>query len=164
VTERKRLENERMDALAQTALMQQQRADEAEQFRLAQLRFVDIICHEIRNPLNGIVNNIDMLRQGRAQMKRLLVDSNLIPADVLPKVLLQLDKEEALWGAIELCITHQVHSHCFCLPKLLITLYQKQRRITDDVLHMSRLQSGRMTIQVANKQSLLVMIPHSRTC
>ena len=48
ITERKRLENERLDALVQSAQHHRKRALDAEDFKQQQSNFVDMICHEIR--------------------------------------------------------------------------------------------------------------------
>lgn len=125
VSERLQLERSRLDALALVAETSEARAREAEQHRREQERFVDMICHEIRNPLNGIVNNMDMLLVERADILASL--RKLTTADV-KDIIDRIEGQEALWDAIELCADHQ-------------------RRITDDVLQISRLHAGHFGIQ-----------------
>ena len=55
VTDRHRLEQERVELI-------QRAAAAADEHRHEQEIFVDTICHGIRNPLNGILNNVDLLR------------------------------------------------------------------------------------------------------
>lgn len=40
----------------------QQRVEDAEHHKKQQEMFVDMICHEIRNPLNGITNNMELIK------------------------------------------------------------------------------------------------------
>ncbi|KAJ3097995.1 hypothetical protein HK100_005206, partial [Physocladia obscura] len=42
---------------------EKQRANDAEEYRKQQEIFIDMICHEIRNPLSGIANNNDFIRE-----------------------------------------------------------------------------------------------------
>jgi len=101
-------------------------ADQAEAHVREQARFVDIVCHEIRNPLNGIVNSADALHELHTRMRDHL--RHQPPSDESAVELLrQLDETADLWGAIELCTRHQ-------------------RRITDDVLQVSRLREGRFSL------------------
>jgi PAS domain-containing protein len=55
VTPRKTLEWERLAAGRRAAAAEAARRREAETHRREQARFVDVICHEMRNPLNGTV-------------------------------------------------------------------------------------------------------------
>lgn len=50
ITERKQLEKERFDALLRVEGEQRRRAMDAEENKLKQTQFVDMICHEIRYP------------------------------------------------------------------------------------------------------------------
>ena len=130
LTAHKQLEVERLQALEEAARTQAQRANEAEQHRREQERLVDIICHEIRNPLNGIINTMDLLKTARDQRMARLVAAcapGAPPLDV-PAMIAQLRDEEPLWVAVDLCTQHQ-------------------RRITDDVLHLSRLSTGYFAVE-----------------
>ena len=119
ITESKRLEREKMEAL-------QLAAKQAEDHMREQARFVDIICHEIRNPLNGIVNNTDVLRSVHKMVLETL-ESQKTAAAENEAMLQQLRDTADLWDSIELCANHQ-------------------RRITDDVLQISRLREGRFSM------------------
>ena len=65
-------EQQKVAALEQAAQIERQRAEEAEMHRAEQVRFVDMICHEIRNPLNGLWNSIELLKESRLQLKQSL--------------------------------------------------------------------------------------------
>ncbi len=51
VTEERRAEQDRLSAVKQAEEQQRIRAQEAENYRMKQERFIDTICHEIRNPM-----------------------------------------------------------------------------------------------------------------
>jgi len=124
VTDQRKLEKEKMDALALAA-------SQAEEHRAEQARFVDIICHEIRNPLNGIVNSADVLRavhhKVRSSISALHNYRRSITAEEAKVLYQNLEDTQDLWDAMELCVNHQ-------------------RRITEDVLQVSRLRVGRFSI------------------
>ncbi|KAJ3019340.1 hypothetical protein HKX48_002188 [Thoreauomyces humboldtii] len=63
LTERKRLEKERLEALEMAEKYQRRRAEEAESVRRQQELFIDMTCHELRNPLNGIYHNADLIHE-----------------------------------------------------------------------------------------------------
>ncbi|KAJ3150504.1 hypothetical protein HDU86_006382 [Geranomyces michiganensis] len=62
-TERMRLEREKMDALEVAEKYQRRRAEEAENVRRQQELFIDMTAHELRNPLNGIYHNADLIHE-----------------------------------------------------------------------------------------------------
>ncbi|KAI8818204.1 uncharacterized protein EV422DRAFT_194247 [Fimicolochytrium jonesii] len=78
VSEERRLEKERHITLQSLAEEQRRRAEEADENRQQQELFVDTICHEIRNPLSGIVNNNDLLKMNLK--KRWSVLRNVVSA------------------------------------------------------------------------------------
>jgi PAS domain S-box-containing protein len=62
VTEEKERERERMEAKV-SAEQEEVRRQEAEMHRVRMSEFVDLICHEMRNPLHGIAANNMFLRE-----------------------------------------------------------------------------------------------------
>lgn len=129
VTALHRIERERLDAVSLSEQLQRQRAEEAEEHRRSQEIFVDTICHEIRNPLNGILNNVDLLRTSLLERRSILA--------TLPLSQLENDSitdvhrvELACMHAIETCANHQ-------------------RLITNDVLNYSRLKANKLALQVS---------------
>ncbi|KAI8817329.1 uncharacterized protein EV422DRAFT_542429 [Fimicolochytrium jonesii] len=64
ITEEKKLEQQRINALLELSEEQRRRAEDADENRRQQEAFVDTICHEIRNPLSGVRNCADLLQLG----------------------------------------------------------------------------------------------------
>lgn len=62
VTEERKREDERLSALREAEEHQRKRAAEAEAFRIKQERFIDTVCHELRNPVRV---SISLLILGR---------------------------------------------------------------------------------------------------
>jgi len=144
VTERHQLDQERMEATRALAAAQAQRADEADRHRAEVERFIDVVCHEIRNPLNGIVNNSDLIRDAVVRVRAALQELHAaIAADttatagaaeaLAERTLTASDADladaETMLASINLCTLHQ-------------------RRITDDVLDVSRLHAHKYTLQL----------------
>jgi len=166
ITQRKRLEQERLEALEHAAAIQQQRMREAEQHRREQERFVDVICHEMRNPLSGIINNLDLLRSGRERAERMIAaerDAGAIAAPAAAHLLAWLADEKDMLRAIDVCATHQVRPPCAPFnmrragrghpnaPAMArrptgVRCPLSQRRISDDMLQLSRLHAGRFVM------------------
>eukprot|EP01103_Thecamoeba_quadrilineata_P015653 TRINITY_DN5010_c0_g4_i1.p1 TRINITY_DN5010_c0_g4~~TRINITY_DN5010_c0_g4_i1.p1 ORF type:complete len:718 (-),score=121.17 TRINITY_DN5010_c0_g4_i1:64-2217(-) len=115
ITERKNLDKERMEIIRKAEAIQLKRARDAERHQRQQERFVDMICHEIRNPLNGIINNVDLLLSS-------VKDRRNSPAQSESAYKQLLEDEEAT-EAIKVCAQHQLV-------------------ITNDVLLLSKLEAG----------------------
>ncbi|KAJ3019954.1 UNVERIFIED_CONTAM: hypothetical protein HDU68_010417, partial [Siphonaria sp. JEL0065] len=109
-----RLKDEEQQNL--TLSLEKKRADEAEQSRKQQERYIDMICHEIRNPLNGIQNNNELLMDLLQDLSQYLNDSDL--NDDKMKEILAVGNNAV--SSIKLCAKHQ-------------------KTIADDVLNMSKL-------------------------
>ncbi|KAI8912217.1 hypothetical protein DFJ77DRAFT_542014 [Powellomyces hirtus] len=130
VTDMRSMEHERVQMLERTTIEERARADEADENRKHQESFIDMICHEIRNPLNGIINNADLLRGAADRRKDVYpglkehVQSLGLDASLLDLLLAQ-DMEAIT--AIDMCARHQ-------------------QVITDDVLNLSKLRSKRITL------------------
>jgi signal transduction histidine kinase/ActR/RegA family two-component response regulator len=61
--------------LAEQAIAEQmrKRVEEAENYRLKQTEFIDTLCHELRNPLNGMFGYISALEQHITTLKKLAI-------------------------------------------------------------------------------------------
>ncbi|KAL0478910.1 hypothetical protein AKO1_007814 [Acrasis kona] len=75
----------RMKGMEQLAQVQKKKAEQEEAHRLKQEEFIDRICHEIRNPIQGIVGNCEAMKDVIAtisnhpnQVKQLLNSVNCI--------------------------------------------------------------------------------------
>ncbi|KAI8609620.1 hypothetical protein BC830DRAFT_1149660 [Chytriomyces sp. MP71] len=123
VTHRKLLEDERIQTLEANQVAQKKRADEAESLRKQQENFIDMICHEIRNPLSGITNNNDFIRETFSEMKVLIGQHT--PNTILLKECLNQGLEYV--DNISFCSRHQ-------------------KTIADQVLKVSKLNMNLVTI------------------
>ena len=108
VTEQKMLESERLAALQRAEQESRQRALDAEEHRRQQELFVDTVCHEIRNPLNGIVNAVDLIRGNLEKRSNLIgtLDSKYSYIGDWVKDL--IDDDTTLINSIDICMNHQV--------------------------------------------------------
>ena len=110
VTHWRELEQQQIASLTAIADGQERRAADIDASRREQERFVDVVCHEIRNPLNGIVNNVEQIRAQRQVLRPKLVAA--LAADpsnaLLQSILAQEDEEAGMLDAIDLCTSHQV--------------------------------------------------------
>ncbi|KAJ3146841.1 hypothetical protein HK101_002288, partial [Irineochytrium annulatum] len=123
ITEKRRLEDERLVSLQLEEAAQRRRADEAEESRRQQESFIDMVCHEIRNPLNGISNNneftIEALQDLKAwAMARTEIDSEFTEA---------FKRGLRSTSAISHCARHMKH-------------------VADDVLNLSKLSLNLMKV------------------
>ncbi|KAK3616513.1 hypothetical protein LTR22_027039 [Elasticomyces elasticus] len=106
--------------------VQKQRTDEAIEAKRQQDNYIDMTSHEIRNPLGAVIHCADMIVTSLTEMAELLAMSPL-PADKRSKF------EEMRVGALESVNT-------------IISCSSHQRRIVDDILALSKLDSRLITI------------------
>ncbi|KAI9335144.1 histidine kinase-like ATPase [Obelidium mucronatum] len=106
-----------------TLAAEKKRADEAEQSRKQQERYIDMICHEIRNPLNGIQNNNELLSELLKDISNHL-KQNSVEDEQIDKI---LSASANAVSAISHCAKHQ-------------------KSIADDVLNMSKLSMSLIRI------------------
>lgn len=69
ITQRKQLEQERFQALQRAEEEQRQRAKEAIIHKKKLEEITDTMCHELRNPLNGLCGGIELLREDLEKLK-----------------------------------------------------------------------------------------------
>ncbi|KAJ3328655.1 hypothetical protein HDU76_009547, partial [Blyttiomyces sp. JEL0837] len=114
ITEMKKLEKERLQAM-------EKRADEAEEAKRQKEEFIDMICHEIRNPLSAILNNNDLILDYLKSAGRAAKNKNGMNAEITISDLTDLmESISDCAKSISVCAKHQ-------------------KCIADDVLHMSKL-------------------------
>ena len=129
VTEIKALERTRLEAIQRAKEFQQSRADEAVAYRRRQEQMVDTLCHELRNPLQGIYGNVVLLKQNFQMLTTLCqpyLETGLVAA-LLQQVMEQLEQMKDSVQAIETCAGHQ-------------------KIIADDVLSLSKLEAHRVEL------------------
>ena len=73
ITEKKHLEQEQFKAQKLAEEEHRQRILQAERHKQQQNKFVDALCHELRNPLNGIYGNMELLEMG-INLRRSILD------------------------------------------------------------------------------------------
>jgi PAS domain S-box-containing protein len=122
ITQRKQLEQERLQALIQAEEKERCRAEDAERYRKDLEDFINMVCHEIRNPLTGIYGNIDFLQETITSLKTL---REALSTEIQPTLDVSLQKLEEITQEIEQCIKHQ-------------------KTIIDDVLDLSKLEAGKI--------------------
>ncbi|ORX86567.1 hypothetical protein K493DRAFT_411315 [Basidiobolus meristosporus CBS 931.73] len=130
LTERKILEQERLSAVRLAEQQQRHRAEEAEEVKRQQELYIDMTCHELRNPLNGIYHSADLLHESLEKMqKEVRKESIRKVANWLEK---EIEDDLDVVDTITLCAQHQ-------------------KKIADDVLHMSKIN---MNLLVLSKTKL----------
>lgn len=112
---------------------QKQRRDEAVELKRQQENFIDITSHEMRNPLSAILQCADEISSGLSRY-RLEDPSSHIPGAL--SVLLDSCVEAA--NTISLCASHQ-------------------KRIVDDILTLSKLDSKLLLVTPVDVQPIVVV-------
>ena len=94
--------------------------------RQQQALFIDTMCHEIRNPINGIIGSVDLVRDYVASMQDRI--QSLDSSEVKELLLSDLNNLSRSIEDIDQCANHQ-------------------RVIADDALSLSKLEQGRIRLQ-----------------
>ncbi|KAJ3319210.1 hypothetical protein HDU76_000617 [Blyttiomyces sp. JEL0837] len=120
ITETKVLEMQRLQAMEEAERVQRRRADEAEEMKKQKVEsFIDMICHEIRNPLSAILSNNELI------------------GDSLTSAFRCLDKLQGKFDEFSK-LNELITSIADCSKSITICA-KHQKNIADDVLHMSKL-------------------------
>ncbi|KAI8586681.1 hypothetical protein BDZ88DRAFT_399585 [Geranomyces variabilis] len=112
--------------------LQNKQLEEAEENRKSQAAFIDMISHEFRNPLGGVLGNVDLMRTSlerrKAAADAVFFDPVLGPhwKNVVEGIYRHIEWDRESLDAIESCALHQ-------------------KIIADDVLHISKLKSGTLS-------------------
>ena len=140
ITERKRLAQERVRLLEEAAAV-------AERHRQEQEIFVDTICHGIRNPLNGILNSVDLLQVSLEKRKARKAARRSRPAGPPPAPQEDTAAPAAAAAAGATDSDDEAAEDLDAL-RAIATCANHQRVITDDVLNFSRLKGNRLKLTV----------------
>ncbi|KAJ3408817.1 hypothetical protein CcCBS67573_g01411 [Chytriomyces confervae] len=134
VTHQKILQEERIRSLEEKRAAQKLRADEAEESRQHQENFIDMICHEIRNPLSGIANNNDFIKETFQQIKATL---KLLNAD-LPEVSNHIEQGLQFVENIAFCTRHQktIADQVLKVSKLNMNLVVIDKNVPFNPIHL----------------------------
>jgi signal transduction histidine kinase/DNA-binding NarL/FixJ family response regulator len=121
-------------SLQRKAMTLQWSSGKAEQRMKNREQFVDTLCHELRNPVSGIVGNVELLEMGLDVRRAILrphrtgqEDSQLSLADV------QLLRNQLSVDSVSV----RAIAACACYMKT----------VSDDVLNMSKLENGKVTLE-----------------
>jgi chemotaxis family two-component system sensor kinase Cph1 len=93
--------------------------------RQQQALFIDTMCHEIRNPINGIIGSVNLLRDYVASIQDRIQN---LDSEVKELLLFDLNDISRSIEDIDQCANHQ-------------------RVIADDALSLSKLEQGRIRLQ-----------------
>jgi PAS domain S-box-containing protein len=128
ITERKQLENIRLETLQLSEEKEHQRAEGAEAYKQKLEDFIDTICHEVRNPLNGIYSTITFLQDARTELQHILQEeSNQLNLTVMQKIM------DAL-----ILVNEQIETLDKCS--------RQQKVILDDALDLSKLENNKIEL------------------
>ncbi|KAJ3152932.1 hypothetical protein HDU89_001140 [Geranomyces variabilis] len=119
VSERESLYRERLAMRLHEIETERERANEADEHRKHVEAFTDMVCHEVRNPLNSVLQSADLLRE--AAEKRIALEASN------PNVASSSALDLELIKAIHMCAQHQ-------------------KVIVDDVLSLSKLHGSRIIL------------------
>ncbi|KAJ3025337.1 UNVERIFIED_CONTAM: hypothetical protein HDU68_007247 [Siphonaria sp. JEL0065] len=117
-----------------TLAAEKKRTEEAESSRNQQERYIDMICHEIRNPLNGIQNNNELLISLFSDLSHIIKDKYSMD-DRMSDL---LDATTDAVSSIALCAKHQ-------------------KSIADDCLNMSKLNMNLVRISTTTRLDPVVL-------
>ncbi|ORY04188.1 hypothetical protein K493DRAFT_253700 [Basidiobolus meristosporus CBS 931.73] len=125
ITERKMLEKERLRALQLAEQQQRRRAEDAEEIKRQQELFIDMTCHEFRNPLNGIYHNADFLYESLEKLQNDVRNESILK--VMNWLNSEIEEDLEAVATITLCAQHQ-------------------KKIADDVLNMSKISMNLLVL------------------
>lgn len=140
ISERKELE--RLTAIETEEKIQRHRAQEAENYRNSQTEFINRICHEIRNPLNGIYGNIDILNSEIQELYTLLQEPNRsITLTDSNSINTKINNLKDAVAAIKECAEHQ-------------------KTITDEVLSLAKLDANEIKFELepCNPKEIIISV------
>ncbi len=125
-------EKEREQAvLERTQEIQRKMIEDGEKYQKTLREFMDTLCHEIRNPLNGMVGSTEMLKEAIVQLKFFLKKHN-----------------KSLSSEIDSDFTTALGSFTN-LYECLEQSVQQQKAILDDVLDASKLEHNKLKLKIA---------------
>jgi signal transduction histidine kinase len=123
LTEKKRFEEERFKAVLQVEL-ERKRTEDAKKQEKLQRDFTDRICHEVRNPLNGIYGSVELIVENLKKIEWSLLERAQRASSGSPTREADLHTVHLIKGGVE----------------TIAECSEYQRMITDEVLHLSSLE------------------------
>ena len=129
VTERKRLEQERLEVL-KMAEEERIRRQEALHYQQQQKEYTETVCHELRNPLQGMVGSTELLK---SDMSALSTNLTAYQQMQTPETKVQLD------ACMENCRNYVANLE-ECIDHL--------KDLLDDVLNLAKLEANKMELAI----------------
>lgn len=106
-----------------------QRVQEAENYRHRLEEFIDTVCHELRNPLNGMYGCLETLKDVHGHFDTLLEKHQKnLSWEIGHTISQQRDNLQEIKATLSTCI-------------------EQQKVIVDDVLDLSKLENNKLTLQ-----------------
>ena len=130
VTERKQLEQERLEALKK-AEEERIRRQEALHYQQRQKEYTETVCHELRNPLQGLIGSTELLKTDMSELGANLTAYQQMQT---PETKRQLD------ACMENCKNYVVNLE-ECIDHL--------KALIDDVLNLAKLEANKMELAIA---------------
>ena len=133
---------------------EQTRLEEAEKHRREQESWIDMICHEIRNPLNGIYGNVEMVSDSAKKIEKLISEDNnnnktseptqnTSDNNTVQKKL--TEEEKANQKKINL-VKQEIQENLREGIEVILECAHHQKVIADDVLNLSKLDAKKVEI------------------
>jgi len=130
---------------------EKERKEEAIESRRQQENFIDMTSHEMRNPLSAIIHCADAITATLSRAQELITHgANGIGADMPDKAAAELSRGDAL---SRITLTEDWFAEARELvetgidsAETIVTCAQHQKRIVDDILTMSKLDSSLLSI------------------
>ena len=124
---------------------QKRKMEEAVELKRQQENFIDMTSHEMRNPLSAILQCADEVATTMTKMReRLGIRSNTPPDSKAIQPSTKADLEESIAGTLEAAQTISLCAH-------------HQKRIVDDILTLSKLDSQLLLVTPVDAQPLTVV-------
>lgn len=142
ITELKELEKARAAAVQIAQEEQQRRAEEAEASRKHQLQLIDVLCHELRNPLTGIYGSVEMLTKNLATIQENIHKAEAaheLKPDLKEKLLKHTEHDKEAGENISECAYHQ-------------------KVITNDMLVLAQLEAGKILLKEESVEPKKVIV------
>eukprot|EP01102_Stenamoeba_stenopodia_P012238 TRINITY_DN3837_c0_g1_i2.p1 TRINITY_DN3837_c0_g1~~TRINITY_DN3837_c0_g1_i2.p1 ORF type:complete len:606 (-),score=164.27 TRINITY_DN3837_c0_g1_i2:107-1924(-) len=127
ITDRAHTEEEKVSALEKAEEYQRLRATDLENYKRELEEFVNTICHEIRNPLNGLKGSLEWLKETEVCLSNVLENSTGFTTYQKTQLGNALRILQDVVDTNKQCILHQIS-------------------IVDDVLDLSKLDSGKFQL------------------
>ncbi|TPX67093.1 hypothetical protein SpCBS45565_g03998 [Spizellomyces sp. 'palustris'] len=125
----KKLEREKYQVMELVERQLRTRVEDAEHVKKQQERFIDMACHEWRNPLNGIYNSADLIQASLERIRERLEHPSHHEKNKNDN---ENETDKDIWLKTELANNLEA-------TKTIILCARHQKKIADDVLNVSKL-------------------------